>query len=88
MLAGPIYDQFLSGSVTEKVETAVAQSGGDLAAAVQGLDFLPETVRSTLVQMVQGRGTCCPTRSPRRWNPSCCPLCRCCSLWRSASLCG
>lgn len=41
MLAGPIYDQFLSGSVTEKVETAVAQSGGDLATAVQGLDFLP-----------------------------------------------
>lgn len=59
-LAGPIYDQFLSGSVSEKVETAVAQSGGDLAAAVQGMDFLPETVRTTLAQLVQGAGDTLP----------------------------
>lgn len=59
-LAGPIYDQFLSGSVTEKVENAVAQSGGDLAAAVQGLDFLPETVRTTLAQLVQSAGDTLP----------------------------
>ena len=38
----------------------MAQSGGDLAAAVQGLDFLPETVRSTLVQMLQGAGDLLP----------------------------
>lgn len=69
MMAGPIYDQFLSGSVTEKVETAVAQSGGDLAAAVQGLDFLPETVRSTLVQMVQGAGDLLPDQITTALEP-------------------
>ena len=69
MLAGPIYDQFLSGSVTEKVESAVAQSGGDLATAVQGLDFLPETVRSTLVQMVQGAGNLLPDQITTALEP-------------------
>ena len=44
-LAGPVYETFLSGSVSAKVESAVAQSGGDLAAAVQGMEFLPATVR-------------------------------------------
>ena len=39
-LAPAVYTQFLSGSVTEKVQAAVAQSGGDLAAAVQALHIL------------------------------------------------
>lgn len=68
-LAPPIYDQFVSGSVSEKVETALAQSGGDLAAAVQGMDFLPETVRETLAQLVQGAGNTLPDQITAALEP-------------------
>ena len=38
--AGPeIYQRFFSDAIANKVDQAVAQSGGDMAAAVQGLDF-------------------------------------------------
>ncbi|PWM56474.1 MAG: hypothetical protein DBX91_13520 [Subdoligranulum variabile] len=59
-LAGPIYTQFLSGSVSGKVEDAVAQSGGDLAAAVQGMDFLPAAVRDNLAALLEGAGESLP----------------------------
>lgn len=68
-LAPPIYDQFVSGSVSEKVETALAQSGGDLAAAVQGMDFLPETVRETLTQLVQDAGNTLPDQITTALEP-------------------
>lgn len=68
-LAPPIYEQFVSGSVSEKVETAVAQSGGDLAAAVQGMDFLPVAVRDTLAQLVQGAGDTLPEQITTALQP-------------------
>lgn len=68
-LAPPIYDQFVSGSVSEKVETALAQSGGDLVAAVQGMDFLPETVRETLAQLVQDAGNTLPDQITTALEP-------------------
>lgn len=68
-LSVPIYEQFVSGSVSEKVETAVAQSGGDLAAAVQGMDFLPDTVRDTLAQLVQGAGSALPEQITTALEP-------------------
>ena len=40
-LAPEVYLSFFSDSVSTRVEQAVAQSGGDIAAAVQGLEFLP-----------------------------------------------
>lgn len=68
-LAPPIYDQFVSGSVSEKVETAVSQSGGDLAAAVQTLDFLPDTVRENLAQLVQSAGNTLPDQISTALEP-------------------
>lgn len=68
-LSVPIYEQFVSGSVSEKVETAVAQSGGDLAAAVQAMDFLPDTVRDTLAQLVQGAGNALPEQITTALEP-------------------
>ena len=48
--AGPvIYNEYVGASIAEKVSTALAESGGDAAAAVQGLAFLPESVRQALV---------------------------------------
>ena len=63
------YEQFVSGSVSEKVESAVAQSGGDLAAAVQAMDFLPDTVRDTLAQLVQGAGNALPEQITTALEP-------------------
>ena len=68
-LAPPNYEQFVSGSVSEKVEAAVAQSGGDLAAAVQGMDFLPAAVRDTLAQLVQGAGDTLPEQITTALQP-------------------
>ena len=69
MLSGPIYEAFISGSVTARVEDAVIQSGGDLAAAVQGMDFLPDTVREALIQMVQGAGSTLPEQISTALEP-------------------
>lgn len=59
-LAAPLYARFLSASVTSRVEDAVAQSGGDLAAAVQGMDFLPDAVRDRLADLLAGAGKTLP----------------------------
>ena len=59
-LAGPLYARFLSGSVSDRVEEAIAQSGGDLAAAVQGMDFLPDAVRDHLSVLLEGAGEALP----------------------------
>lgn len=48
--AGPvIYNEYVGASIAEKVSAALAESGGDAAAAVQGLTFLPQSIRDTLV---------------------------------------
>ena len=68
-LAPEVYLSFFSDSVSTRVEQAVAQSGGDIAAAVQGLD-LP--------------GTSCPKRSTPCWSRFSCRWCRRCCLCCSA----
>ena len=48
--AGPvIYNDYVGASIAEKVSATRAESGGDAAAAVQSLTFLPESIRQTLV---------------------------------------
>lgn len=73
-LAPGIYEKFLSGTVTEKVETAVAQSGGDIAAAVQGLDFLPDSLRTTLTEVIQTAGGQLPEKVTSLLEPVILPL--------------
>lgn len=68
-LAVPLYAQFLSGSVSEKVESAVTQSGGDLAAAVQGMDFLPDTVRAALATLLENAGDALPAQITEALEP-------------------
>ena len=68
-LAPPLYEQFLSGSVTDQVEQAVQQSGGDLAAAVQGMDFLPDTVRQSLTDLLLGAGDALPEQITAAMEP-------------------
>lgn len=48
--AGPvIYNDYVGASIAEKISATLAESGGDAAAAVQSLTFLPESIRQTLV---------------------------------------
>lgn len=68
-LAPPLYESFLSGSISDRVETAVQQSGGDLAVAVQGMDFLPETVRQTLADLLQNAGGTLPEQVTEALEP-------------------
>ncbi len=68
-LAPPLYEQFLSGSITQRVETAVQQSGGDLAAAVQGMDFLPDTVQQALADLLQNAGGTLPEQVTEALEP-------------------
>ena len=58
-LAPEVYSRFFSGAVSEQVNQAVAQSGGDMAALVQALDFLPDFLRDAaanalLVRLLRG----------------------------------
>lgn len=46
------YDEVLGRAVTERVEAAVAAAGGDMAAAVDGLTFLPEAMRLQLAALL------------------------------------
>ena len=73
-LAPGIYEKFLSDTVTEKVEAAVAQSGGDIAAAVQGLDFLPDSLRTTLAEAIQTAGGQLPEKVTLLLEPVILPL--------------
>ena len=73
-LAPGIYEKFLSDTVAEKVEAAVAQSGGDIAAAVQGLDFLPDSLRTTLAEAIQTAGGQLPEKVTSLLEPVILPL--------------
>lgn len=47
---GPvIYNDYVGVTIAQKVSAALTETGGDAAAAVQGLTFLPETIRNALV---------------------------------------
>lgn len=83
-LAPEVYLSFFSDSVSTRVEQAVAQSGGDIAAAVQGLDFLPESIRATLAAGLQTAGDQLPEKSTPCWSRFSCRWCRRCCLCCSA----
>lgn len=47
---GPVvYNSYVGTAIAEKVSAALNESGGDVAAAVQSLTFLPEEIRSALL---------------------------------------
>ena len=61
-LAPEVYTRFFSDSVTARVNEAVAQSGGDIAAALQQLDFLPESLRNAAANALQTAGDQLPEK--------------------------
>ena len=73
-LAPEVYLNFFSDSVSTRVEQTVAQSGGDIAAAVQGLDFLPESIRAALAAGLQTAGDQLPEKINALLEPLFLPL--------------
>ena len=73
-LAPEVYSRFFSDAVASRVDQAVAQSGGDLAAAVQRLDFLPDSVRTTMANTLQTAGDQLPDRILALLEPLFLPL--------------
>ena len=73
-LAPEVYGRFFSDAVASRVNEAVAQSGGDLAALVQGLDFLPESLRTAAANAVQTAGDILPEKVNALLEPLFLPL--------------
>lgn len=73
-LAPEIYQRFFSDAIANKVDQAVAQSGGDMAAAVQGLDFLPESLRTAVAAGLQTAGGQLPEKITALLEPLFLPL--------------
>lgn len=52
---GPVfYNAFIGPALSQQVTTALAAAGGDAAAAIENLGFLPESVRDTLGSLLEG----------------------------------
>ena len=68
-LAPQLYDNFLSASVADRVETAIQQSNGNIAEALQGISFLPDTVRDSLTQMLTDAGSDVPAKIAEALQP-------------------
>ena len=73
-LAPEVYTRFFSDSVTARVNEAVAQSGGDIAAALQQLDFLPESLRTAAANALQTAGDQLPEKLTALLEPLFLPL--------------
>ena len=56
-LAPQFYDWFVREAVTEKVQQAVNETGTGLDGTLQGLEFLPDTLRETLSGLVDTAGS-------------------------------
>ena len=87
--AGPeIYQRFFSDAIANKVDQAVAQSGGDMAAAVQGLDFYRKAYTLPWPPGCKTAGDQLPEKSPHCWSRFSCRWCRSFCSCCSASLYG
>ena len=50
--APQIYEKFLSASVANRVELALRESNGNIAEALQGISFLPESMQQSLLNLL------------------------------------
>lgn len=73
-LAPEVYNRFFSGAVSEQVNQAVAQSGGDMAALVQALDFLPDFLRDAAANALLTAGEVLPEKINALLEPLFLPL--------------
>lgn len=53
LLAKPLYDHIVGIAVANQVSRMLSQAGGELAVAVQSLDFLSQSIRDDLLMVLQ-----------------------------------
>ena len=89
-LAPEVYTRFFSDSVTARVNEAVAQSGGDIAAACSSWISCPSHCAPLPPTRCRPPEISCPKSSPPCWSRCSCRLCRscflCCSAWSCAGV--
>ena len=60
--APQIYEKFLSASVANRVELALRESNGNIAEALQGISFLPESMQQSLLNLLNDAGSDVPAK--------------------------
>ena len=67
--APQIYEKFLSASVANRVELALRESNGNLAEALQGISFLPESMQQSLLNLLNDAGSDVPAKIAEALQP-------------------
>lgn len=68
-IAPQIYEKFLGASVADRVEAAINQSNGNIAEALQGITFLPESMQQSLLDMLANAGSDVPAKVAEALQP-------------------
>ena len=68
-MAPQIYEKFLGASVADRVEAAITQSNGNIAEALQGINFLPESMQQSLLDMLTNAGSDVPAKVAEALQP-------------------
>ena len=68
-IAPQIYEKFLGASVADRVEAAITQSNGNIAEALQGITFLPESMQQSLLDMLANAGSDVPAKVAEALQP-------------------
>ena len=67
--APELYEKFLSASVADRVEAAIQQSNGNLAEALQGITFLPDSMQQSLLDLLTDAGNDVPAKVAAALEP-------------------
>ena len=67
--APQIYEKFLSASVANRVELALRESNGNIAEALQGISFLPESMQQSLLNLLNDAGGDVPAKIAEALQP-------------------
>lgn len=67
--APQIYEKFLSVSVANRVELALRESNGNIAEALQGISFLPESMQQSLLNLLNDAGSDVPAKIAEALQP-------------------
>ena len=67
--APQIYEKFLSASVANRVELALRESNGNIAEALQGISFLPESMQKSLLNLLNDAGSDVPAKIAEALQP-------------------
>lgn len=69
-----LYSEYVGSALAERVSDALAEAGGDLNAALQQLDFLPQSLRETLNSILSTSAGAVPAQIANALEPLVMPL--------------